>query len=633
MRKIGRIIAGSALVVGIFVWAAPEKAQTAQDEANAILSHLGAAIHWYKDLTGKAPAQLEPSDSIYLSNAETLGAQVVRLAFQSARAQVNLSNEVNAGGNGGGEQNVNTSSGASQHYAQIESQVQQRIADDEAKLSELKASGRNTSREKLEAQQQSLEGKLELDKATLDAVRQMRNFAENNSAGASGLERSVNELARSVPGVLQPTLTPTENTSKNNSTAGKATNTAAGAAKNIAPVRTGLLGQLMTLYDEMQNIRSTQQLLDETDGVEKAANNVRGPLRTQLTNTFQQGNQLAAQANASKVQYDELTRRFKNISAALLPLSEEILVLDQSRANLQQWRSAQTVESRTTLMSILTRVLLIVIAIGIVLGLAEGWRRLTFRYIRDATRRRQFMIVRRFVIGFLIFLVVILGFASEFSSLATFAGFVTAGIAVGLQTILLSVAAYFFVIGRYGISVGDRISVAGVTGDVVDVGLVRFYVMEFAASGPELYPTGRIAVFSNAVLFQATTPLFKQLPGTRYAWHEAVLPLAAKADFESARRALDAAISPVFKEYSLEKAYQRRDFDSIDLVIHPPAPEQRIQFGESGPELVTRYPVDLTTAKELDEKITLAIINAVRENGALAAAVTASPKIRPAVKS
>ena len=82
------------------------------------------------------------------------------------------------------------------------------------------------------------------------------------------------------------------------------------------------------------------------------------------------------------------------------------------------------------------------------------------------------MLVRRTVLGFLGGMVVIFGFVTQFSSLATFAGFITAGIAVGLQTILLSVAAYFFIIGRYGVRVGDRISVAGVTGDVVEVGLV-----------------------------------------------------------------------------------------------------------------------------------------------------------------
>ena len=94
--------------------------------------------------------------------------------------------------------------------------------------------------------------------------------------------------------------------------------------------------------------------------------------------------------------------------------------------------------------------------------------------------------MRRFVVGFLMGVVLILGFVSEFSSLATFAGFVTAGIAVGLQAVLLSIAAYFFLIGRYGFRVGERVSVAGVTGDVVEIGLVRLYIMELAASGGDL---------------------------------------------------------------------------------------------------------------------------------------------------
>src|SRR6202030_4724181 len=147
---------------------------------------------------------------------------------------------------------------------------------------------------------------------------------------------------------------------------------------------------------------------------------------------------------------------------------------------------------------------------------SEAWRRLTYKYIQDARRRRQFLLLRRFVVGFLVGVVLIMGFVSEFSSLATFAGFVTAGIAVGLQALLLSVAAYFFVVGRYGIRVGDRISIAGVTGDVVDIGLVRLYLMELAGTSVDLYSPGRIVVFSNSVLFQTGTPLFKQAPGTEY---------------------------------------------------------------------------------------------------------------------
>jgi len=35
----------------------------------------------------------------------------------------------------------------------------------------------------------------------------------------------------------------------------------------------------------------------------------------------------------------------------------------------------------------------------------------------------------------------------------------TAGVAVALQSVILSVAAYFFLIGRYGVKVGDRVTI------------------------------------------------------------------------------------------------------------------------------------------------------------------------------
>jgi small-conductance mechanosensitive channel len=606
-----------AVVTGLISSATPSRAQTNNSGNHSdVLAHLNAAINWYKDLTAKVPAGIEPSDSIYLSNAENYGTQVLKLAFQSARAEVQLESQSAANGNTSSpNQPANNSTGAGQRYAQFEAEVSQRIADDESQIAALKRKGGRSAA----AQQQSLEGKLELDKASLDAVRQMRNFLQSSNAGGSGLQGSVNELARSVPEVLEPSL--------NNNKATPAAQTAK------APVaRSGLIGQLITLYDEMQSIRSIEQFIDQGENIRKIASGLRGPLHDQLASTLQQGRDLGTKPGVTKDQYDALTQRFKGLSAALLPLSEELVVLDQARSNLVQWRSSRTDESRTTLVSILSRVLVIVISIALVLGLAEVWRRLTFRYVHDPRRRRQFLVLRRFVMGFLVALVILLGFASEFSSLATFAGFVTAGVAVGLQTILLSVAAYFFVIGRYGISVGDRVSVAGVTGDVIDVGLVRFYLMEFASTGTELYPTGRIAVFSNAVLFQATTPLFKQLPGTRYTWHEVVIPLTAKADYALVQRALKAAVGPIYKEYDLDTLWRRRAFDVIDIPIRPPAPEHRLQFADNGAEIVGRYPVDLNRAAEIDDKITKALMDAIHKDEKLASAVSGMPRIRPTVK-
>jgi small-conductance mechanosensitive channel len=235
--------------------------------------------------------------------------------------------------------------------------------------------------------------------------------------------------------------------------------------------------------------------------------------------------------------------------------------------------------------------------------------------------------------GFLIGVVLLLGFVSEFSSLATFAGFITAGIAVGLQAVLLSVAAYFFIIGRYGIRVGDRISVAGITGDVVDIGLVRLYLMELAGTGLDFYPTGRIVVFSNAVLFQTTTPLFKQIPGTEYAWHEVVVRIAPEGNYKMVQEKLLATVNSVYSKYREQIERQHASIERhVDIQVETPRPEARLQFSDAGLELLVRYPVEIRNAPDTDEEMTRKVLELIDTDGGMKAAVSGTPKIRSAVK-
>ena len=200
-------------------------------------------------------------------------------------------------------------------------------------------------------------------------------------------------------------------------------------------------------------------------------------------------------------------------------------------------------------------------------------------------------VMRRMVIGFLSGIVILFGFVTQFNSLATFAGFITAGLAVGLQTILLSVAAYFFIIGRYGVRVGDRITVAGVTGDVIDVGLVRFYMQELAGTGTELQPTGRVAVFSNAVLFQAGTPLYKQMPGTEYAWHELTARLEMKGDYRSAADQMLKVVNDQYEQYRPKIERQHQQVEAwMESRIDSPKVASRLQMVDTGLQLWVRFP-------------------------------------------
>jgi small-conductance mechanosensitive channel len=401
----------------------------------------------------------------------------------------------------------------------------------------------------------------------------------------------------------------------------------------------------------MQTMRQIDQLVKETGRMSGVVNELRNPIRAMMAATIQQGREVAspgaaagsssggnpgntAQAPTTRKDFDALTAKFNALSGVVLPLSEEIVVLDQSRANLIEWRASIARESKSVVMALLVHVVTIAAALGLLLVLSEVWRRFTFRYVQDVRRRRQFLILRRFVIGFLMSVVIILGFVSEFSSLATFAGFATAGIAVALQAVLLSMAAYFFLIGRYGVRVGDRISVSGVTGDVIDIGLVRLYLMELAGNGVDFYPTGRVAVFSNSVLFQPTTPMYKQIPGTEFAWHEVAIPLAPGGNHKLAQDKVMAAVSSIFAKYRavIERQYNNIE-RRIDIQLKAPSPEAKLRLQESGLELEVRYPVDIRTASDIDDQVTASVLEAIYGDAELKAGILGSPRIRAVVRA
>jgi small-conductance mechanosensitive channel len=611
------------IAVALFV-CVPGGVPQQQLDSDAVINHLNAVIKLY----GNASAELQiggaPSDVIYQENEKSLAADVVKLAFQSARAEAAASLAT--------EKNGAPSTSSGQSSAQTEARNKARIADIQSKLDSINkqiASAPKNKRDALNAQKEALEGELDLDNAVQEVIQKRAAFMESGmDTGAEGLEGRINQLAHSVPGVFAATNDQKITQAKPSP-----------QSESAKPTPSGLVSQALALYAVIASVHQIDQLNDQTAAVKQIVNNLRQPLRDSLVADIKKGRDFTDQAASGKIppaspqQFQELTDHFKRISAVVLPLSQEIMVLDQATANLVEWRNAILRESKYAARALFVRVGMILLALGIVLALSEAWRRLTYKYIQDARRRRQFLLLRRFVMGFLIGVVLILGFVSEFSSLATFAGFVTAGIAVGLQTVLLSVAAYFFVVGRYGIHVGDRVSVSGVTGDVIDISLVRLYLMELAGTGIDLFPTGRVVVFSNSVLFQATTPLFKQIPGTEYAWHEVVLNLVPGGNHKLAQDKLFQAVNSVHDQYRAGFERQRGFIERrIEVQLKTPSPETRLQFGDAGLELLVRYPVEIRNESVTDEQVTRKVLDVIQNDPEMQAAVVGSPKIRAAIK-
>lgn len=152
-------------------------------------------------------------------------------------------------------------------------------------------------------------------------------------------------------------------------------------------------------------------------------------------------------------------------------------------------------------------------------------RTLTRRHMRDTDRRHIVLVIQRVVLWSGIVMIAAFAFASDLTSLATFFGLLAAGVAVALQSFILSAVGYFILVGRRGIRIGDRVQISGVTGDVTDIGWLQFQVKEIDLRTQQ--PTGNVVTFSNSiVLASPSTGLSKFNPAV---FKPMPLQVAAKA--------------------------------------------------------------------------------------------------------
>jgi len=596
----------------------------AQAQEQAILAHLSAVIQFYRSTAEPIQKAGEPNDVVYRDQAIAQSAQIAQFAFDSAKAEAAFL----AGGNGTGEPAA-PASGQQQRLQDLLAGVNQRISEltkQQVDVNRQIAGARPRALSALQTREQQLQAALDLSNAMKDALDRIVSVSQDTSG--TGLTASIARLQQSVP----------ELQSGNKTSAPQITTVE-------SALSSGVTSQGSVLIQLLETRHSLQTLLQENDALRRRVTSVRAPMSNVLRGLIAQGQQLSQQAEAPApqgnspqppappVDLSAITGRFKALAAATVPLSQELIVIEQSRANLVAWQTSVIGEYDRILHSLLLRIVVIAIALGIIVGSGELWTKATNKYIRDIRRRRQFLIVRRVVVGFLSVIVVLFGFVTQFNSLATFAGFITAGIAVGLQTILLSVAAYFFIIGRYGIKVGDRITIATVTGDVIEVGLVRFYVMELAGSATELNPTGRIAVFSNAVLFQAGTPLFKQLPGTGYAWHELIVKLTDTTDYRTVCEAIVHVVQTAYQDYRDRIVREHESVQNwMQTTIDSPEIQSRLQFSAGVFQFWVRFPVEIRSAAQTDEAITHALLDLMASNPAIKSAIAAMPTIQASVR-
>ncbi|MBV8551734.1 MAG: mechanosensitive ion channel family protein [Acidobacteriaceae bacterium] len=620
LRKIGAVACCFAVLAALpFAIAAPGGSNVA---AQDLLQCLNQTIAWYQHVSSVEESGSFPQTTLLEDNVRQTARQVVQAAFTFARADAALLRSEKSASSASSQQG--TLRQAQQTAMERVQKLQSQIDDLNAQIEKAKSRTRQT----LVSQRDVLLADLNVAKQLQAAIEGMASFT-GASDSAGGLMGQINLLANSdsIPAAL------------NNSQTAPA-NAKPATTQVFHPESAGIMTLVTQTLSVVHARKQIDLLRDDTTNLQATVERVRNPLRVQLRAIIRQSDSIArgvgnesnpADLAAETHQLNQISSQFKTLSGTALPLGEEAMLLNSVQNGVAQWRRALSEQYRSTLEYLGIRLGGIALGIVVILLISEVLRRATFHYVREARLRRQFLLIRRFVVGLAIGIVVVIGFFSGFGSFATIAGFVTAGLAVALQNVILSVVAYFFLIGRYGLKIGDRVTVAGVTGQVIEVGLVRLYLMELAGAGADVHSTSRIAVFPNAIIFQPSA-LIKQAPGTAYTWHQAGIALTEENDVDQARQRLLGAVESVYKTYKGDIERQHQAFErTANFQVADPVPTVRVQFIEGGYQITIRFPAELANASEIDDDVIRALMEEINKDPRLKLANGGRPKITPLI--
>lgn len=482
-----------------------------------VIAFLTESIDWYHHCAIERQIATEPVDLVFLEDSRPSAGEILQLSFDFARADAQFSATPQA------DSPKQTANGLPElaQFVQLQdkTELQWRQASEEMEVIKKKLNtARGADRRKLEAAVDATQSRLDVLNAGLATIGQSVEFVRAFTNRETGdLASIVDDLARTVPDVSSP-------------------KTMAPPTQNLASLLSAKLGDsgVLALSSDVSALGRKLNILDDeirrTESLRQSSDALRNPLLASINKRLPALAENALQASdlpelqQQKTRFDEFAALIKAVSPAIVALDKQRILLAAYTTHLKSWRDAVIVEDKKTWRTLISRLLGAAAVIVALVLIGAVVRRVTRRHMLDTERRHVLLVIQRIVLWSSIAMVAAFAFASDLTSLATFFGLLAAGVAVALQSFILSAVGYFILVGRRGIRIGDRVQISGVTGDVTDIGWLQFQLEEIDLRTQQ--PTGNVVTFSNSlVLASPATGLSKFIRASS----PAQLQVAAKA--------------------------------------------------------------------------------------------------------
>jgi len=472
-----------------------------QPPSNAqVIGYLLQSVNWYRHVYSERQVATEPADLMFLDDNRAIEQQIVKLSFDFAKADAGLDTAAPSLNNAAARPAPATPPASDlAHFIELKNrsdEVRQQASQEIKTFNERIGRANNSDRKKLQTALVDAQSRLELLDTVSQTVSDLIGFVQ--SAGAEqahigNLESTIDDLAQSIPemngtSVPSPTL-PLKDATYRTADGGDI----------------GLLGLVSQVSAMNRKLHVVDEKIRLTDNLAISTQNLRTPLTGFITRLLQsvaiidlQSGDLSS-LREQKARLDALTLELKGLSPAIVALDKQKVLLAEYKSHVLPWRTAVARQYRQAWKKLVIRFLALLLIIGLVLIIGRVSRRFALRRVQDPNRRRLVSMIHRLVILFAVAVVILSVVASDLRSLATYFGLLSAGLLLALQNVILASLGSLLLLGKRGIRIGDRLQVSGITGDVINLGLLQFQLREFDVEKERF--TGHVATFSNSLVF------------------------------------------------------------------------------------------------------------------------------------
>jgi small-conductance mechanosensitive channel len=233
-------------------------------------------------------------------------------------------------------------------------------------------------------------------------------------------------------------------------------------------------------------------------------------------------------------------------------------------------------------------VLLSLLAVIVVYGLRRLILRVVDRRVEDPKIVYQWSKSSSYIALLLSVIIVGTIWLEGLRSLGTFLGLLSAGLAIALKDVVASMAGWIFILWRRPFQLGDRIQIGDRAGDVLDIRLFQFTLLEIGTWVDADQSTGRIIHVPNLTVF--TEPLFNYTAQFEFIWHEVPVLITFESDWRKAKEVLQGILESKTGE-TVREAERAMRTAAKKFLIHfrKLTPKVYTSVGDSGVLLTLRF--------------------------------------------